>query len=44
MVREVVSELNESNLSDVNNFIDELGNEGGCVEEMNKISKEESSG
>lgn len=41
MVTEVVTQLNQSNLTDLNNFIDELANQGASLEQINKITKDD---
>lgn len=41
MVTEVVTQLNQSNLIDLNNFIDELANQGAFLEQINKITKDD---
>ena len=41
MVTEVVTQLNQSNLIDLNNFIDELANQGAFLEQINKINKDD---
>ena len=41
MVTEVVTQLNQSNLIDLNNFIDELANQGAFLEQLNKINKDD---
>ena len=41
MVTEVITQLNQSNLTDLNNFIDELANQGASLEQINKITKDD---
>lgn len=41
MVTEVVTQLNQSNLTDLNNFIDELANQGASLEQINKTTKDD---
>lgn len=41
MVTECINSLNESNLSDINNFIDELALQGNALENVNKINQDD---
>ena len=40
-VQDAILKLNQSNLTDLNNFIDELANQGASLEQINKITKDD---
>lgn len=41
MVTEVITSLNESNLKDINDMIDELSNQGCSLEQINKLTRDD---
>ena len=41
MVTEVITSLNESNLKDINDMIDELSNQGCALEQINKLTRDD---